>query len=156
MHSVRITAIRQTVYPDLMALYENPLEHACDVREGDVWISDGWNRPDGLCESAWESMASFVRALGAGGRQFLRRMDEESPFRHDLLQRRFPPGKLLFGGFGGRCIKEADVPIWNIRFSTFKDHLSDKGILPGYITVTISSKARNWLCSGNALASSAG
>jgi hypothetical protein len=24
---VRITAIRQTVYPDLMAKYENPIEH---------------------------------------------------------------------------------------------------------------------------------
>ena len=32
--TVRITAIRQTVYPDLMAKYENPIEHTCDVREG--------------------------------------------------------------------------------------------------------------------------
>ena len=70
MISVRITAIRQTVYPDLMARYENPMEHACNVHEGDVWISDGWNRPDGLCESAWESMAAFVRALGCGGGNF--------------------------------------------------------------------------------------
>ena len=28
---VRITALRQTVYPDLMAKYENPIEHTCDV-----------------------------------------------------------------------------------------------------------------------------
>ena len=28
---VRITAIRQTVYPDLMVKYENPIEHTCDV-----------------------------------------------------------------------------------------------------------------------------
>ena len=34
MNKVRITAIRQTVYPDLMAKYENPIEHTCDVREG--------------------------------------------------------------------------------------------------------------------------
>jgi hypothetical protein len=27
MHKVKITAIRQTVYPDLMAKYENPIEH---------------------------------------------------------------------------------------------------------------------------------
>ena len=66
----RITAVRRTVYPDLMARYENPMEHACDVQEGDSWVSDGWNRPDGLCESAWESMAAFVRALGAGGGTF--------------------------------------------------------------------------------------
>ncbi|MBQ4580013.1 MAG: TIGR04076 family protein [Clostridia bacterium] len=70
MHQVRITAMRQTVYDDLMAQYENPIEHACDVRVGDTWISDGWNRPDGLCESAWESMSAFVRVLGAGGGNF--------------------------------------------------------------------------------------
>ena len=30
MNKVRITAIRQTAYPDLMAKYENPIEHTCD------------------------------------------------------------------------------------------------------------------------------
>ena len=39
MNKVRITAIRQTVYEDLMAKYENPIEHTCDVREGQQWIS---------------------------------------------------------------------------------------------------------------------
>ena len=39
MNKVRITAIRQTVYPDLMAKYENPIEHVCDVREGQEWES---------------------------------------------------------------------------------------------------------------------
>ena len=34
MHKVQITAIRQTVYPDLMAKYENPIEHTCDIKEG--------------------------------------------------------------------------------------------------------------------------
>ena len=29
MNKVRITAIRQTVYPDLLAKYENPIEHTC-------------------------------------------------------------------------------------------------------------------------------
>ena len=38
MNKVRITAIRQTVYPDLIAKYENPIEHTCDVREGQQWI----------------------------------------------------------------------------------------------------------------------
>ena len=52
MHKVRITAMRQSVYTDLMAQYENPIEHACDVQVGASWVSDGWNRPDGLCESA--------------------------------------------------------------------------------------------------------
>ena len=39
MNKVRITAIRQTVYPDLMAKYENPIEHTCDVREGQQFIT---------------------------------------------------------------------------------------------------------------------
>ena len=34
------TGKRQTVYPDLMAKYENPIEHTCDVREGQQWISE--------------------------------------------------------------------------------------------------------------------
>ena len=39
MHKVKITAIRQTVYPDLMAKYENPIEHTCDIKKGQQWIS---------------------------------------------------------------------------------------------------------------------
>ncbi len=34
MKRVRITAMRQTVYHDLMAQYENPIEHTCDVAVG--------------------------------------------------------------------------------------------------------------------------
>ena len=52
MNKVRITAIRQTVYQDLMAKYENPMEHACDVKEGQEWISVDGQRPDGMCLSA--------------------------------------------------------------------------------------------------------
>ena len=32
--NVKITAVRQTVYEDLMARYENPILHACDLRVG--------------------------------------------------------------------------------------------------------------------------
>ena len=39
MKRVKITAVRQTMYPDLMARYENPIEHACDIREGQQWVS---------------------------------------------------------------------------------------------------------------------
>ncbi len=49
MNKVRITAIRQTVYPDLMAKYENPIEHTCDVREGQQWISENGECPKGMC-----------------------------------------------------------------------------------------------------------
>lgn len=70
MFKVRITAVRKSSYSDLQERYENPIQHACDVSEGQTWVCDGWNRPDGLCPSAWESMSPFVRALGAGGGDF--------------------------------------------------------------------------------------
>ena len=60
MKRVKITAIRKSCYPDLMAQYENPIEHACDVIEGQVWISESGEMPDGFCVSAWQSMSEFV------------------------------------------------------------------------------------------------
>lgn len=70
MNKVRITAMRQTVYQDLMAQYENPILHACDVAIGQQWISEDGRRPDGLCESAWESMRPFVESLARGEGNF--------------------------------------------------------------------------------------
>lgn len=68
--AVRITAVRQTVYADLMAQYENPIEHACDVTVGQVFISHDGQRPDGLCPEAWGSMEKFVTVLSEGGGNF--------------------------------------------------------------------------------------
>ncbi len=70
MKKVKITAIRKTCYPDLMAKYENPIQHACDVEEGQVWIANGWEKPEGFCDSAWESMSAFVKTLAEGGGNF--------------------------------------------------------------------------------------
>ena len=67
MKKVRITVMRMAQYEDLMDLYENPIEHACDMQLGQVFIANGWQRPDGLCESAWDSMSPFVMTLAHGG-----------------------------------------------------------------------------------------
>ncbi len=67
---VKITAIRQTVYPDLMQRFENPIEHTCDVREGQVWISEDGKCPEGMCASAWSSMREFVESLARGEGNF--------------------------------------------------------------------------------------
>lgn len=67
MKKIKITVVRKSWYPDLSETYENPMEHACDVEEGQVWIAEGWQRPEGLCLSAWESMSPFVLALAHGG-----------------------------------------------------------------------------------------
>lgn len=66
MKKVRITVVRKACYPDLMEKYENPIEHACDLEEGQVFIVSGWQRPEGLCESAWETMSPFVMGLAYG------------------------------------------------------------------------------------------
>ena len=70
MKKVKITAIRKAFYSDLTEKHENPIEHACDIQEGQVWIANGWQRPDGLCNSAWESMSAFVMTLAHGGGDF--------------------------------------------------------------------------------------
>ena len=62
MNRVRITAVRQTVYDDLMAQYENPIEHACDISVGQHWLSVDAQRPEGLCPSAWDVMRPFVES----------------------------------------------------------------------------------------------
>jgi uncharacterized repeat protein (TIGR04076 family) len=95
MNKVRITAIRQTVYPDLMDKYENPIEHTCDVREGQQWISEKGECPEGMCPSAWSSMREFVESL-ARGEGNLRWLDEESHECDDQLQRRLPSVQFLY------------------------------------------------------------
>ena len=57
-------------YDDLIEKYENPIEHACDMKEGQVFIANGWERPEGFCLSAWESMSAFVLTLSHGGGDF--------------------------------------------------------------------------------------
>ena len=32
--------------------------------------ANGWQRPEGFCESAWESISAFVMALAHGGENF--------------------------------------------------------------------------------------
>lgn len=70
MKKVRITAIRKVEHRDLMERYENPIEHACDVEEGQVWVSVDGRRPEGFCPEAWKSMCEFVEALSRGEANF--------------------------------------------------------------------------------------
>ena len=70
LKKVRITAVRQTVYPDLMVQYENPIEHACTIHEGQEWVSIDAQCPEGVCAAAWASMREFVVALAHGKGNF--------------------------------------------------------------------------------------
>ena len=62
MKKVRITVKKKALYKDLIEEYENPIEHACDIRLGDIYIADGWKKPDGFCDSAWDTISPFVMA----------------------------------------------------------------------------------------------
>ena len=70
MKKCKITVMRMARYDDLMAQYENPMEHACGMKLGQVFIANGWQKPDGMCDSAWETMSPFVMTLAHGGKNF--------------------------------------------------------------------------------------
>ena len=58
--------MKKVCHSDLIEKYENPIEHSCDLEVGQVFVSEGWKRPEGLCESAWDTMSAFVMALTYG------------------------------------------------------------------------------------------
>ena len=70
MKKVRITVMRIACYQDLIEQYENPIYHACDMKKGQIFIANGWQKPDGFCDSAWDSVSPFVMALSHGGENF--------------------------------------------------------------------------------------
>ena len=70
MKKCRITVMRKANYYDLSEKYENHIEHACDMEEGQVFIANGWEKPEGFCQSAWDTLSPFVLALSHGGGDF--------------------------------------------------------------------------------------
>ncbi|MBQ7418276.1 MAG: TIGR04076 family protein [Acidaminococcaceae bacterium] len=70
MKKIRITVLRKVCHKDLIEQYENPIENTCCMEEGQVFIANGWQRPEGLCESAWETMSPFVMGLAHGAENF--------------------------------------------------------------------------------------
>lgn len=70
MEKVKITVKRITQYDDLITKYENPIEHACMMKLEDTFISIDGKKPEGFCDSAWDSVAPFVIALANGEKNF--------------------------------------------------------------------------------------
>lgn len=70
MKKCRITVMKVARYDDLIEKYENPIQHACDIKEGKVFIANGWERPEEFCLSTWESMSAFALTLSHGGGDF--------------------------------------------------------------------------------------
>ncbi len=70
MYKVKITALRKVCHSDLIEKYENPIEHACEIIEGQTFLSVDAQKPQNLCDSAWQSMREFVLELALGGGNF--------------------------------------------------------------------------------------
>ena len=70
MKKVKITVKKIVCHKDLIEKYENPLQHACSMAEGMEFVADGWKKPDGFCDSAWETLSPFVMALSHGAEDF--------------------------------------------------------------------------------------
>lgn len=70
MKRVRITALKQAIHQDLIDRYENPIEHACDLKVGAVFVSENYQKPNGFCSEAWKSLVPFVMALSSGAEDF--------------------------------------------------------------------------------------
>ena len=58
----RITVLRKARYDDLIERYERPQTSPCDMREGDVFFTEG-ERPAGFCPDAWATLSPFVARL---------------------------------------------------------------------------------------------
>lgn len=70
MKKCKITVMKCTEYPDLMEIYLKATEHKCPHKVGDVFIANGWEKPEGVCDSAWESISPYIRVLAHGGEDF--------------------------------------------------------------------------------------
>ena len=70
MKKCKITVMKMARYDDLIEKYENPIKHACDMKVGQIFIANGWEKPDKMCQSAWDRMSAFVMALSHGAEDF--------------------------------------------------------------------------------------
>ena len=70
MKKCKITVMKMARYEDLIEKYENPIEHACNMTVGQTFIANGWQKPEGMCDSAWDSMSAFVMGLSHAAEDF--------------------------------------------------------------------------------------
>ena len=69
MKKVRITVLKTTFDAELSARYGLPDNAPCHRNtEGQVFVSNGWLKPEGLCDNAWAAMRDYVLTLAHGGR----------------------------------------------------------------------------------------
>lgn len=68
MKKVKITVVKMVSHDDLIKQYEKPQINPCPMKIGQIFVANGWLKPEGFCDSAWDSMSPFVMALSHGAR----------------------------------------------------------------------------------------
>ena len=71
MKKIRITVLETTFNKELAEKYAIEGFTPCEInRPGQVFYSNGWQKPKGLCDNAWKSMMEYVMTLAHGGENF--------------------------------------------------------------------------------------
>ena len=68
MKKVKITVIECTWNEELAKKYAGEGLTRCDYNTpGQVFYTNGWQKPQGLCDNAWKSMQDYAMTLAHGG-----------------------------------------------------------------------------------------
>ncbi len=67
MKPARITVIRKVCHRDLIERYENPIEHPCDLHEGQTFIARRVGNPTDCATAPGRRFSPFVMTLAHGG-----------------------------------------------------------------------------------------
>lgn len=71
MKKVKITVVKTTFNEDLVKADAKEGLGPCTYNKvGQVFYTNGWQKPEGLCDNAWKSMMEYVMTLSHGGKNF--------------------------------------------------------------------------------------
>lgn len=72
MNKVKITVLKRTFHKELAEQYAASSIGPCEyTREGMTFVcANGWQKPEGLCDTAWKALMEYVFALAHGGGDF--------------------------------------------------------------------------------------
>lgn len=71
MKKVKITVLKCSFFDELVSEYAKPGTGPCPVHQvGQVYYTNGWQKPEGLCDNAWKSMMEYCMTLAQGGGNF--------------------------------------------------------------------------------------
>ena len=71
MKKCRITVLKAAFNEELAREFAHPQLGPCEMHQpGQVYYTNGWQKPEGLCDNAWKSMMEYAMTLAHGGSNF--------------------------------------------------------------------------------------